>query len=166
MATLLGRVLSPRRRFSTQTLKLSPTSCLFFLLQPFWNGLTKVVFVFFFYFCFRCVWPISDLLAWYYAYFQALEISSNDGLKWEHVESCSSSSKTLYLYNHNVYGHQTWQGGNLPYLEGLPLIKSLDPLITGPCKIIWQTINISPLPEYLWPPNLVGWWLTLRGSDA
>ena len=24
--------------------------------------------------------------------------------------------------------------------------------------------NTSPLPQCLWPPNLVGWWLTLRSS--
>ena len=26
------------------------------------------------------------------------------------------------------------------------------------------TKNISPLPQSQWPPNLAGWWLTMRGS--
>ena len=30
---------------------------------------------------------------------------------------------------------------------------------------MWETWNIVfPLPECLWAPNLVGWWLTLRSS--
>ena len=32
----------------------------------------------------------------------------------EHVESCPTRIKTLYLHYHNVYGHQTWQVVNLP----------------------------------------------------
>ena len=52
------------------------------------------------------------------------------------------------------------------YHEGLLPIKSRGKLITWSCKwsckITWQTkIIITPLPEWLWSPNLVGWWLTL-----
>ena len=53
------------------------------------------------------------------------------------------------------------------YLDGLLSIKWHDPLITFSCKITWHTKTIiSPLPLFLWPwpPNLAGWWLTLRGS--
>ena len=40
-------------------------------------------------------------------------------------------------------------------------IKSHDPLITRYCDIKWQTKSIiSPISQCLWPPNLVGWWLT------
>ena len=28
---------------------------------------------------------------------------------WDHV------TKPLYLYYHGAYGHQTWQGGDLPW---------------------------------------------------
>ena len=107
------------------------------------------------------------------------------------------------------YGHQIWQGGNLPwgahthkviwsfdhvvfwdqvtnlnyyisisrmplttklskmldYIELLPPIESHKPSMMWSCKITWQTRSIiSPLPQCLWPPNLVGWWLTLRFS--
>ena len=56
-------------------------------------------------------------------------------------------------------------GRMVTYHEGLPSIISHDLLITWSCEIIWQTKSIiSPVPQYLWPQNLVGWWLTLRGS--
>ena len=42
------------------------------------------------------------------------------------------------------------------YIEGLLAIKSHDPAITQSCKITWQIKNISPLPQYLWPPNFSG----------
>ena len=33
------------------------------------------------------------------------------------------------------------------------------------CRILLKTEKVtSPLPQYLWPPNLTGWWLTLKGS--
>ena len=36
---------------------------------------------------------------------------------------------------------------------------------TGFCEITWQTKIIIPLLlRCIWPLNLVGWWLTLRGS--
>ena len=41
--------------------------------------------------------------------------------------------QTSYLHYHNVYDHQTWQV--VTYHEGLPPIKSDDPLITWFCKI-------------------------------
>ena len=34
------------------------------------------------------------------------------------------NSKNLYLHLHNVYGHQTWQGGNLELIVGRPHIPS------------------------------------------
>ena len=37
--------------------------------------------------------------------------------------------KTLYLYNHNIYGHQ------LDLLCGIQLIKLHDPLITYSCEM-------------------------------
>ena len=46
-------------------------------------------------------------------------------------------------------------------LEGL-LLKLLDPLITWSCDITWQTRNVSPLPQWLWPQNLARWWFTMR----
>ena len=38
-------------------------------------------------------------------------------------------------------------------------------LITWSWEIKWRPkINISPLPQCLWPPNLTGWWLTSKYS--
>ena len=59
--------------------------------------------------------------------------------------------------------HQICQVVDLP--ERAPPIKSHDHLFTWSCEIMWETWNIVfPLPECLWAPNLVGWWLTLRSS--
>ena len=41
----------------------------FFFSSLFLDGLTKAVCVFFFYCCFKCMWPISDLLTWYTIHF-------------------------------------------------------------------------------------------------
>ena len=50
-------------------------------------------------------------------------------------------------------------------LERLQQIMLLYPLVTWSCEITWQTkIITSPLPQYLWPPNLAEWWLTFRSS--
>ena len=35
-----------------------------------------------------------------------------------------TNSKNLNLHLHNVYGHQTWQGGNLELIVGRPHIPS------------------------------------------
>ena len=51
--------------------------------------------------------------------------------------------ESLYLCYQSVYGHETWQDGNLPFL---PMILH-DPLFTWSCEITWQPkIIISPLP--------------------
>ena len=55
-----------------------------------------------------------------------LEINSNSELKQEHQESSPQPLKTLYLHYHNAYGHQTWQGGDLP--QRAPTHK-----VTRPC---------------------------------
>ena len=51
----------------------------------------------------------------------------------------------------------------MSYLEGLIPIESHDPSITWFCIIPKQTKTvIYLLPQCLWPPNFVGWWLILR----
>ena len=53
-------------------------------------------------------------------------------------------------------------GRMITYFDGLLPIKSFDPLITWPYEMTWQTKSIiSPIPQCLWPPNLVGCWLIL-----
>ena len=56
-------------------------------------------------------------------------------------------------------------GRIIRYLIVLLPIKSLYILISWSCEITWQNKSIiSPRPQWLWPPNLVEWWITLRGS--
>ena len=51
----------------------------------------------------------------------------------------------------------------LTYLQRLPPIKWLKPLVMWSCKITRKSkIIISPLPKSLWPLNLKGWWVTSR----
>ena len=46
------------------------------------------------------------------------------------------------------------------YVDVLQPIKSLDPLTTWSYEITRPTKTIiSPIPQRLWPPILVGWWL-------
>ena len=54
----------------------------------------------------------------------------------------------LYFHYYNVYGHQTWQVGDLWSFE-----------------ITWQAKNfIFLLPDCLWSPNLTRFWLTVMES--
>ena len=83
----------------------------FFILSVPSDGLTKAVFLYFNYFWFMCVWPISDLITWYALCFQAFQKkNSNGGFKQDCVEFCFPNTKNI----------------------------------------------ISPLPQCLWSPNLVG----------
>ena len=60
----------------------------------------------------------------------------------------------------------TKPGRTVNYRKGLLPIQSHDPLITWSSKIMWQTkTNIFPLSQCLWPPNLTGWWHTMRCSE-
>ena len=69
------------------------------------------------------------------------------------VDRSRGKLKPLYLHYQRVYGHQTWQDGNLPWHLWIH-----DPLTTWSCEIMWQTkIIIFPLPKFLWPPNLAKW---------
>ena len=62
----------------------------------------------------------------------------------EHVESYSSTTKTLYLHYLSSYGQQTWKNGNLSWWA--PTHNFTDPLIRWSCEITGQTKTItSPL---------------------
>ena len=53
------------------------------------------------------------------------------------------------------------------YLEGLLPKELPDTFVTWPSKITGLTKTIiSPLPQSLWPLNLAGWWLTMKGSHS
>ena len=56
-------------------------------------------------------------------------------------------------------------GRMITYNKGLPPINLCDPFISWSCKIMWQIKTIiSPLPQRLWLPKFVRWWLTLSNS--
>ena len=61
----------------------------------------------------------------------------------------------------------TKRGRMITYLDGLLFIKSNHSLIIlWSCEITWQAKTIvSSLRRCLWLPLLLGWWLTLRGSN-
>ena len=155
-----------------------------------------------------------------------VEISSNGGFKQEHVGSCRLTTKNISLlpclWPPNMMGwcHDglppiksddpliTWSSGIAKQtkliishynsvsklasmetiLERLLAIKSNDSMFTWSSEVTRQTKNISikttpvatklgsrglarscdklkasPLLQCLWPPNLAGWWLAMRG---
>ena len=81
--------------------------------------------------------------------------------------------KPLYLYYHCISTtllpflcHQTWHDGNLPWQA--PTYKATWPFdhVMIACDVTRQTTTIIiQLSLCLWPPNLVGWWHSLSGSQ-
>ena len=71
-------------------------------------------------------------------------------------------TKSSNLHYKRVYGHQIWQDGNLPGripTRMVGMAVGLDLARSWFCEISWQTKTIiSPFPQCLWLPNLVGWW--------
>ena len=55
-------------------------------------------------------------------------------------------------------------GKMVAYLEVLQPIKSHDPLTRHLTRS--RAKLISPVPKWLWSPNLAGWSLTPRGSST
>ena len=53
---------------------------------------------------------------------------------------------------------------SVTYLEECLPVQSHGPLITWSCKIMSQVKIMSPLPQYMWPPNLGRVLSYLRGS--
>ena len=70
-----------------------------------------------------------------------LEINSNGGFKQQHVESDSSTSKTIVSPLPQCLA--TKRVRVVTYHEGLPPIKSHDFLIMWSCEIKWQTKSMS-----------------------
>ena len=54
--------------------------------------------------------------------------------------------QALYLQYNSAYMFIKL-GRMVSYLDGLLPIKSLDLLMTSPCKIVWRTKNVSPIPQ-------------------
>ena len=80
----------------------------------------------------------------------------------EYMESCSSTTKNTFT---TPIATATKLIRLVHHREGLPPIKSHDPLITWSSEIAWWTKTmISQLPQRLWRQLLAGWGHTLRGA--
>ena len=73
----------------------------------------------------------------------------------EYLESCSSTTKNIMPTS--TMPITTNRGRVVAYHEGLLPIKLHEVLITWSYEVMSQTKNVSPQPQYLWPPNLVEW---------
>ena len=72
---------------------------------------------------------------------------------------------TLYRHYQNAHSYQTWQGGDLSW--GALITKSCGAFITWYFEITWPTKpSIFPLKQCLSIANLVGSWITARGSHS
>ena len=65
-------------------------------------------------------------------------------------------SHLKHLHHHNACGHQSWQGGDLPW--GVPTHKITWPINHG------VLLKTYPLPQCIWPQNVTGWWYSGRAS--
>ena len=136
-----------------------PVLLSFSFSSVFLDGLTKVIWVISFYFCFRSVWSIWDLLTWFSICFQVTCFRDNryGGYKRQHIESCSSTTKKHFISNTAMH-MSTKLTKEVTYHERLLPIKSHDLLVMWSCDITWQTKTIiSPLPLDLWLTNVTGW---------
>ena len=68
----------------------------------------------------------------------------------------------LYLYYHNDYGYQTWQGGSMYWRDFLDKVtKSLNRVVLQ--GHVTNYICLILLPRDLWPLNSARWWVTIGG---
>ena len=111
----------------------------------------------------------SDVLVlkfhvWEYGMPFALETNSNGGFKWEPVESSSSNTKNMSpLLQFLWMLFATKLGRIVTCYEGLPLIKSHNPVICGHVRSC-DNLKTSPPSECPWSPNLSEWWHNMRSS--
>ena len=73
---------------------------------------------------------------------------------------CAFMSSALEIGSNSNLSKVMWKFGtwNMTFW-------SYDPLITWFCEIKWQIKTIiSPLPQYLWTPNVIRWWINFSGS--
>ena len=102
-----------------------------------------------FFLCFIWVWSISDLYRVPYVICLGM---NNGGFKREHEEPYSSTIQGIIS---TAMSMATKLYRVVTYHEGLPSIKSHNPLITWSYEITWEAGSIlSPLRQYLWLPNL------------
>ena len=60
---------------------------------------------------------------------------------------------SFYFHYHSAYGHHTRKPGDLPWGASSHVNPPLQDLARSREKLK------PPLPQYLWPQNLTGWWL-------
>ena len=71
-------------------------------------------------------------------------------------------TKALNLHYQSTYGHQIRQDVNLPW--GAPTHQVTRPFSTWFLRSCEKVKFLSPIPQHLWPPNLLEWWLTSGAS--
>ena len=108
----------------------------------------------------QCLW-LPSLSGWWIALRGSFPCYST---LWSR-DLAKSLDKLKPFYSTATVPMATKPGRMVTNLEQLLPIMLLYPFVTWSCEITWlvKTI-ISPLTKCLWPPNLVGWWLTLSGS--
>ena len=84
--------------------------------------------------------------------FLILKVSQYGGSRWW-IQLFPRFEK-WYPHFYKTYNHQIWKVGTSTEVDS----NETNQASAG--EIMWQTIEtkkISPLPECIWPPNLVGW---------
>ena len=80
---------------------------------------------------------------------------------WLTVRNVHQRSYKILWICGQVYAHQTWKG----WVEEFLSITWEGPLITWSCKVIWQfNYVIFSHPEWLWLPNLTGFFIQWKAS--
>ena len=140
--------------------------CFMFHTQCFQGGWLRTnVFDIEQHFLFELVsWYTGDARGWVHMYVEGLVTikSLNTLITW----SCKVTwANENYFVSTTRVTLTTKLCRMVSYLNGLLPIKSHEFLITWSCETTWKTKTIiSIIPQCLWPPNLVGWWVTLSGN--
>ena len=119
LRSLKLNLVSLQLRVMQKSLKLFFFSLFFsFFLALFLDGPAKVIFSFFSDCYFKRTWPRSESLIWYSLCFQVVSCRNTQLVMvyfGESIWNLSLQPVKLYPGYHNVYGHQNWQGSDLPW---------------------------------------------------
>ena len=118
-------------------------------------------------FCFSCLWPTSDFLAWHCLL--SNHVMADNSNVVIHIIVMADLSKAIWnpalLTTKNIpplpHHNQTWQGGDLPWRA--PYDKAKLYFLSRDLAKLREKLKTSPLPECFWSPDVIGWCFTLRG---
>ena len=119
LRSLKLNLVSLQLRLMQKSLKLFFFSFFFSsFLALFLEGLAKFIFSFFSDCYFKRMWPRSESLIWYSLCFQVVSCRNTQlAMVYfsDSIWNLSLQPVKLYPGYHNVYGHQNWQSGDLPW---------------------------------------------------